>query len=72
MRAAWMKIVHLRLDVRLADIVGQAFRPHGAIERPRRRADPRGDDPVLFDAHDRRYLFTADLRARRMISGSNT
>ena len=59
---------HLILYVRLSDIVGEAFRAHGAIDHLIVAAAGACNDPILFDTHGLLQALTADLRARRMIS----
>ena len=60
--------VHLSLDVRLPDVVGEALRPHGAIHHLIVAPGGARYDPILLDAHGGLQVFAADLSARRMSS----
>ena len=45
--------LHLRLDVRLPDVIGEGLGPHRAIDDLVLAPAGAGDDPILFDAHAR-------------------
>ena len=60
--------LHLGLHVGLTHVVGEALRPHGAIDDFVVPPTGAGNDPILFDSHARAQAFAADFRARRMIS----